>query len=66
MTFYLMTFAFKYEHTSAVEGAPDGSSEDTPKTHTEIKDALELTVELYLKIHMVVHWLCKIVHKTIQ
>ena len=30
LTFYLMTLALNYEHVSAVEGAPDGSSESTP------------------------------------
>ena len=27
LTFYLMPFTLKYEHVSAVEGAPGGSSE---------------------------------------
>ena len=26
LTFSLMTFALKYEHVSAIDGAPDGSS----------------------------------------
>ena len=45
--FYLMTFALKYEHVSAVEGAPNGSSEDTPTTEVEIKGALEVTTALH-------------------
>ena len=57
LTFYLMTFALKYEHISAVEGAPDGSSEGTPTFEVEIKGAFEVTIELHLKIHMVVYLL---------
>ena len=57
MTFYLMTFALKYEHVSAVEGAPDGSSHRTPTFEVEIKGPLEVTIELHLKMHMVVHLL---------
>ena len=26
LTFYLMMFALKHEHVSAIDGAPDGSS----------------------------------------
>ena len=63
LTFYLMTFARKYEHVSAVEGAPDRSSKDTPTFEIEIKNALENTIELHLKMHMVVHLL---VQKTSQ
>ena len=37
MTFYLMTFTLKYEHVSAVKGAPDRSSENTPIFEAEIK-----------------------------
>ena len=51
--FYLRIVAIKYEHVSAVEGAPDGSSKDTPKFEVEIKGALEVTTELHLKMHMV-------------
>ena len=47
-TFYLMTFTLKYGHVNAFEGAPNGSSEDTPTFDFEIKctwvydqDALE-------------------------
>ena len=57
LTFYLMTFALKYEHVIALEGAPDGSSKDTPRFEVEIKDATEVTIELHLKMHMVVHLL---------
>ena len=32
----------KYEHISAVEGAPVGSSKDTPESEVEIKGALEV------------------------
>ena len=37
LTFYLMTFALKYEYVSAVEGAPDGSFEGTPTFEVKIK-----------------------------
>ena len=57
LKFQLMTFAFKYEHVIAVEGAPDGSSEGAPTFQVEIKDALEVTIELHLKKHMVVRLL---------
>ena len=57
LTFYLMTFTLKYEHVSAVEGAPDGSYEGIPTIEVEIKGALEVTIELHLKIHMVVRFL---------
>ena len=52
-----MMFGLKYEHISAVEGAPDGSSEGTPIYEIEIKGALEVTVDLHLKMQMVVHLL---------
>ena len=48
-TFYLMTFALKYEHVSAVKGVPDGSSEGTP--------TFEVAIEFHLKMHMVVRLL---------
>ena len=57
LAFYLMTFTIKYEHLCAVEGAPDGSSEGTPTFAVEIKGAFEVTIELHLKIHMVVRLL---------
>ena len=57
LTFYLMTFALKYEHASAFEGAPDGSSECTPRFEVEIKGVLEVTIEMHLKMHMLVHLL---------
>ena len=47
----------KYEHVSAIEGAPDSSSEGTPTFDVEIKVVLEVTIELHLKMHMVVHLL---------
>ena len=31
LTFYLMMSALNYEHVSAVEGAPSGLSEGTPR-----------------------------------
>ena len=40
MTFYLMTFALKYEHVSAHEGAADDSSEGTSTFEVEIKGVL--------------------------
>ena len=49
--------ALKYELVSAVEGAPDGSSQIIPTFEVEIKGALEITIELNLKKHMVVHLL---------
>ena len=55
LTFYWMKSALKHEHVSAVEGAPDGSSEGTPTFEVEIKGALEVTTELRLKMHMVEH-----------
>ena len=57
LTFYFMTFALTYEHVSAVEGAPDGSSHWTLTFEVEIKGPLEVTIELHLKMHMVVHLL---------
>ena len=57
LTFYLMKFALQYEHVSAVEGAPDGSSQGTPAFEVDIKGALEVTIEFHLKMHMVVHLL---------
>ena len=59
LPFYLMTFTFKYEHVSAVEGAPDDSSEGTPTFKSETKGTLEVTIELDLKIHMVVRLLAR-------
>ena len=57
LTLYLMTFALKYEHVSAIEGALNGSSEDTLILSAEIKGALENVIELHLKMHIVVHLL---------
>ena len=57
--FHLMTLALKYEDVSAVESARDGSSEDTPTFEVEIKDVLEVTIELHLKMHMVVRLLVR-------
>ena len=54
LTFYLMKFALKYEHVSAFEGVPDGSPESTPTFEVEIKGVLEVTIEMSLKMHMVV------------
>ena len=57
LTFYLMTFTLKYEHASAVEGAPDGSSEGIPISEVKVKGVLEITIELHLKMHLVVRLL---------
>ena len=57
LTFYLMTFALKQEHFSAVECAPDGSPEVTPTIEIEIKGTVEVTIEMQLKMHMVMHLL---------
>ena len=57
MTFYLMTFTLKYGHASRVEGAPDGSSEGISTFEVKIKGVLEITIELHLKMHMVVRLL---------
>ena len=57
LTFYLMAFALKYEHVSAFEGVPDGSSEDTPTFEVEIKGILEVAIEMLLKMHMLVRLL---------
>ena len=38
-----MTFAVKYEHDSAFEGVPDGSSEGTPTFEVGIKVVLVVT-----------------------
>ena len=62
MTFYSMKFVLKCEHFSAVKGATDVSSESTPTFEVEIKGVPEVTTELHLKMHMLVHWL----RKTIQ
>ena len=59
LTIYLMTFALKYEHVSAIEGASDGSSEDTPTFEVEIKSALEVTMEFHLKMYMVLRLLAQ-------
>ena len=42
LTFYVMIYALKYEHVSAFQGVPDGSSEGTPRFEVEIKDILAL------------------------
>ena len=52
LAFYLMMFTLKYEHFSAVQCAPDGSSEGTPTFGVKIKRALEVVIELHLKTHM--------------
>ena len=57
MTFYLMTFALKYEHVSALEGAPDDSSKGTSTFEVEIKRVLQFTTEMHLKMHIAVHLL---------
>ena len=57
LTFYLMKLALKYEHVSAFEGVPDGSPESTPTFEVEVKGVLEVTIEMSLKMHMVVRLL---------
>ena len=57
MTFYLMTVPHNYEHVSTVEGTPDGSSESKPTFEVEIKGTPEVTIELHLKMYIVVHLL---------
>ena len=47
LTFYLMTFALKYEYVNAVEGAPDDSSESATTFKVEIEITLEVTIELH-------------------
>ena len=47
----LLDGALKYEHFSAVEGAPDSLSEGTPSFKIEIEDLLEITFELHLEMH---------------
>ena len=49
--------ALKYEHVSAFEGVPDGSPESTPTFEVEVKGVLEVTIEMSLKMHMVVRLL---------
>ena len=44
LTFYLMVFALKYEHVSAVESAPDGSSE--AHLHLRFKLMVHLSLQL--------------------
>ena len=63
LTFYLMMFALKYEHVSAFEGVSDSSSEVRPTFEVDIKGVLEVTVEMHLKMHMVV---CLLVQKNSQ
>ena len=53
----LLDGALKYEHFSAVEGAPDSLSEGTPSFKIEIKDLLEITFELHLEMNMELHFL---------
>ena len=57
LAFYSMMFTLKYENFSAVEGASNVSSEGKPTFEIEIEGALEVTNQLHLKIHMVVHCL---------
>ena len=53
----LLDGTLKYEHVSAVQGAPDGSSEGTSTFAVEIKGALQVAIELHLKMQMVVYFL---------
>ena len=50
LTFYLMTFALKYEYVNAVEGAPDDSSESATTFKVEIQVTLEVTIELHFNM----------------
>ena len=52
-----MTVPHNYEHVSTVEGTPDGSSESKPTFEVEIKGTPEVTIELHLKMYIVVHLL---------
>ena len=63
LEFSSKAIALKYEHVNAVEGAADGSSEGIPILEVEIKGALEITIELPLKMHVVV---CLLVQKSSQ
>ena len=53
----LLDNALKYEHSSAVEGALDDSSEGTPTFEVSINGEVEITIELHLKIQMVMNML---------
>ena len=54
LTFYLMVHL---SMNMTVEGAPDSTSKGTPTFEFEIKCALEVTVELHLKMQMVIYLL---------
>ena len=54
------------EHVSAVEGAPDGISEDALTFEVKITSVIQIAIELHFKMHMVVHCQHKKVHKTIR
>ena len=56
LAFYLMKFPLKYEYVSAFESAPYGSSKGAPTFEVKVKGALEVTIELHLKVRIVV-WL---------
>ena len=44
---------------SAIEGAPEVLFESTPTPQAEIKCSLQVTTEMYLKFHIVVHLLVR-------
>ena len=44
-----MTCTLKYEHFSAVEVAPDGTSEGPPTFGVEILGSLDIAFALYLR-----------------
>ena len=52
-----MKFSLKYENDSEVKGAPDGLSQGKPTFEVETEGALDVTIELHLKMHMVAHLL---------
>ena len=54
LTFYLMKFPLKYEYVSAFESAPYGSSKGAPTFEVKVMGALEVTIELHLKVRIVV------------
>ena len=54
-----MKFSLKYENDSEGKVAPVGLSQGKPTFEDETEGALEVTTELYLKMHMVAHLLMR-------
>ena len=52
-----MKFSLKYENDSEGKGASDGLSQGKPTFEVETEGALDVTIELHLKMHMVAHLL---------